>query len=378
MVELADIVGQGEAVAILTRATEGDRRHHAFLFAGPEGVGRRTTATAFAKGLLCTGSPTTAGASLFGEPAPRASGACGACPDCRMFDAGSHPDFHMVYKELARYHDDEKVRDSVMQELGIAVIRKFLLSAAALKPARGKGKVFVVREADLLSDEAQNAMLKTLEEPPAGVTIILICRRPEELLATTRSRCSLVRFAPLPREFVRQKLVEAGLEEVECAFWSAFTDGSVGRALRMASAGLYQIKRDVLTRLAGNEADLGEHLTKVADELSDWAVGQAKELDGAVLSKNLALRQGAGMLLELVAGGFADALTLATGADRPLAHPDQQEVAQSLARRFRLEQLAEVIEGLSRLEQILWRNVNAKILWDNVAISCASAAPLGL
>ncbi|MCY2930317.1 MAG: hypothetical protein NTV86_12625 [Planctomycetota bacterium] len=123
---------------------------------------------------------------------------------------------------------------------------------------------------------------------------------------------------------------------------------------------------------------LGEHLTKVAEGLSDWAVAQAKDADGAALSKNLALRQGAGMLLELVAGAFADALTLATGADRPLAHPDQAEVARTLAGRFRLEQLAEVIEGLSRLEQVLWRNVNAKILWDNVAISCASAAPLGL
>ncbi|MCY2930316.1 MAG: hypothetical protein NTV86_12620 [Planctomycetota bacterium] len=235
MVELTDIVGQPEAVTTLTRALSGERRHHAFLFAGPDGVGRRTTAAAFAKALLCSGGAAP-GASLFGGAEPAAAGACGACPDCRMFDAGSHPDFHMVYKELARYHDDESVRGSVMQELSIAVIRQFLLAAASLKPSRKKGKVFVVREADLLSDEAQNAMLKTLEEPPPGVTIILICRRPEELLATTRSRCSLVRFGPLPREFVREKLVEAGLEEAECAFWSAFTDGSVGRALRMAWA----------------------------------------------------------------------------------------------------------------------------------------------
>ena len=377
MVELTDIVGQPEAVTILTRAMAGQRQHHAFLFAGPEGVGRRTTATAFAKALLCSGAEAP-GASLFGGQEPPAPGACGSCPDCRMFDAGSHPDFHMVYKELARYHDDEKVRDSVMQELGIAVIRKFLIAAASLKPARAKGKVFVVREADLLSDEAQNSLLKTLEEPPAGVTIILICRRAEELLATTQSRCSLVRFGPLPREFVRERLAQTGLEERECAFWSAFTAGSVGRAIRMASAGLYEIKREVLSRVAGHDPELGDHLTKVAEGLSEWAVARAKEEDGAVLSKNLALRQGAGMLLELVAGAFSDALTLATGADRPLVHPDQQDVAEALSRRFRLEQLAEVIEGLSQLEQVLWRNVNAKILWDNVAISCASAAPLGL
>jgi len=376
MVELRDIVGQPEAVAMLTQALTGGRRHHAFLFAGPEGVGRRTTAVAFAKALLCGGSGPAA-SSLFAAATPAVDGACGACPDCRMFHAGSHPDFHMVYKELARYHDDEKVRKAVMQELGIGVIRQFLIAAAGLTPTRGRGKVFVVREADLMSQEAQNSLLKTLEEPPSGATIILICRRPEELLPTTRSRCALVRFGPLPRQFVRAQLAEAGLEERECAFWSAFTEGSVGRALGMAAAGLYEIKRDVLARIAANDAQLGEHLTKVSEGLSEAAVAAvAKEADGAALAKTLAVRRAAGDILELIAGAFADALTLASGADRPLVHPDQQDVTEALAGRFGLAPLAEIVEQLSRLEQLLWRNVSPKIVWDNVAITCASAAPL--
>jgi hypothetical protein len=115
----------------------------------------------------------------------------------------------------------------------------------------------------------------------------------------------------------------------------------------------------------------------VSEGLSEAAVAAvAKEADGAALAKTLAVRRAAGDILELIAGAFADALTLASGADRPLVHPDQQDVTEALAGRFGLAPLAEIVEQLSRLEQLLWRNVSPKIVWDNVAITCASAAPL--
>ncbi len=203
MVELQDIVGQDAAIGRLQKAWQADRLPHAILLTGPEGVGRRTTATAFAKVLLCEKTCCRSDVGLSASASrtvPLETSyvqACGTCDDCRMMVADAHPDFQIVYKELARYHDNASVRARVMQDLGIDVIRRFLIEPSYRSPVRGRGKVFIVREAELMSIAAQNALLKTLEEPPVGVTILLITTRPEQLLPTTLSRCWQIRFGRL-------------------------------------------------------------------------------------------------------------------------------------------------------------------------------------
>lgn len=371
MLNLDNIIGQDSAVNRLQANLAADRLPHAFLFAGPDGVGRQTTATALAGMLLCE-SPAT---NLVGRKA-----ACGACESCRMFLAGSHPDFQLVYKELARFHDDAAVRARVMQDLGIDVIRSFLIAPSGRSSTRGRGKVFVVLEADLLSIAAQNSLLKTLEEPPAGVTIILVCRRPEQLLPTTRSRCSLIRFGPLPREFVTGKLAEADVDPAEAEFWASLTDGSVGRALERARAGLYEVKCTIVEGLANlpaaGDAKFAEQLAKTTDTLAEADVKRAKKQDDANLSKTLAVRRASGAMLEIIAAVYRDALTCATQADRAIVHSDQTAAVRKIAERFTPVEFAEILEQLSRYERLLWRNVNPKTVWDNVVITCATAAPL--
>ncbi len=384
MPELLDIVGQDSAVVQLQRGLVGDRRPHAYLFAGPAGVGRRSTAVAMARTLLCEEPQERPNAGRFGELEANfpLRQACGACESCRMMGAGSHPDFHLVYKELARYHDDSDVRNRVMQGLGIGVIQSFLIAPAYRRAGQGRGKVFLVLESELMTDAAQNCLLKTLEEPPAGVTIVLVCRDPQRMLPTTLSRCCTVRFGPLPREFVRERLTAGGMGAEEADFWAAFTDGSIGRATRLADQGMYEIKRDLLDRLAklapGSQSELGDHLIKTNDKLAAEALAEARKDDGALLAKNLATRQATGVVLELITSAFRDAIALATGAERALVHADQRPAAAALAGRFAPAQLAEIIEQLCEYERLLWRNVNPKTVWDNVAITCASAAPLRL
>ncbi|HAU38332.1 MAG TPA: hypothetical protein DCX07_11550 [Phycisphaerales bacterium] len=373
MIECSDIVGQDEAVARIQRAMSQSRMPHAYLFAGPDGVGRRTTAIALARTLLCPQPVSVAAGRSFRQ-------ACGKCPDCRMVEAGSHPDFHPVYKELAAYHDDSEVRDRVMQSLSIGVIQQFLIDAVGRSSTRGRGKVFVVEEAELMTHEAQNALLKTLEEPPPGVTIILICEKPEELLPTTLSRCSLVRFSLLPREFVAGKLAEAGVAADEARFWAAFTQGSVGRAMALSGAGMYEVKREVLSRLAGlppaGDVELGEQLAERSDKLAETAVAASRKAEGPTLAKTLASRQSAGTMLELIASAYRDALALRTGAELEIIHADQRRQLDSLATRFTPEQLAGIIESLSECERLLWRNVNPRIVWDNAVLACASGTAL--
>jgi DNA polymerase-3 subunit delta' len=370
-VGLTEIVGQASAVSRLQRMLAGGRMPHALLFFGPRGVGRRTTAEALARTLLCAKPDKT----------PEGLRACGACESCRLAAGGSHPDLHPVYKELARYHDDPAVRNRVMQDLGIAVIRSFLIAPAMQGATLGRGKVFLVREADRMSIPAQNALLKTLEEPPAGVTIILLARQAEQMLPTTRSRCASVRFGPLPAEFVRERLQAAAVAAEEAEFWSRFTEGSIGRALELHGLGLYEVQRDLTGRLAalatGGEDGLGEHLADLQEKLSGEFVRRAREADGGELSRTLAGRQAAAALLELVASVYRDAMAVACGAETPPIHADDPRAIETVAERFPADQLAEILEQLTRFEGLLWRNVNAKLLWDNLAITCESAAPLG-
>ena len=384
MTELLDIIGQDEAVAALQRGLGGQRRAHAMLLAGPSGVGRRTTAVALARTLLCEEPPTQPNAGRFGQLPDEfpLRQACGVCESCAMQAAGSHPDFQFVYKELARYHEDADVRSRKTQALGIPVIRSFLIDPAGRRASRGRGKVFVVLESELLSIAAQNALLKTLEEPPDGVTILLVCRHPDRMLPTTLSRCWLVRFGPLPAAFVRTKLVESGLTRAEAAFWAAFTDGSIGWAAKLAAQGMYEVKCDLVDRLTqpggSAAAALADHLVKLTDRLAAQIVAEVKQTHGAELAKTVATRRASGDVLRLIGSVYRDAMSLAAGADRPLVHADQQQAPAALAGRFSLTQLAEIIEQLSEFERLLWRNVSPKTVWDNVVITCASAAPLRL
>jgi len=374
MAELRDIIGQEQAISRLGRYLRSGMMPHAMLFAGPAGVGRRTTAVALARMLLCEGRED--------ESVPfETKASCGKCEACRMMTAGSHPDFHLIYKELARYHEDPKVRSRVMQDLGIPVIRSFLIAPASRSAARGRGKVFVVLEAELLSIPAQNALLKTLEEPPEGTTIILVCSKPDRLLATTLSRCAMLRFSLLPHEFVSDKLKEAGVEEAEARFWAAFTDGSIGRGLSLARQGMYELKRKFVDALAaqppGGDSSLSEQMHNAAEKLAKKETAEVKKADdGAEMSKELASRRAIGAMLELIASAYRDAMALAAGADRPLVNNDQRPAVEAIAAIFRPEQIAEIIQSLSRSEQLLWRNANRKIVWDNVVISCATATPL--
>ncbi|MCL2701811.1 MAG: hypothetical protein FWE88_09005 [Phycisphaerae bacterium] len=382
MVNLTDIVGQDPVLEQLFKGLGGIRRPHAYIFAGPAGVGRRTTALALARTLLCHQPVTVVNGTWFPHlpadmPLPRA---CGQCPDCRMMaDNAAHGDFHLIYKELAAFHNDPAVRSRVMQDLSIDVIRSFLIEPAWRSASRGRGRVFVIKQAELMSNVAQNALLKTLEEPPPGVTIILLAEQPEQLLPTTLSRCRLLRFGLLPRAFVRDKLVEQSLPPAQAEFWADFTDGAIGKAMAFHKLDLYETKRELLDHVAAmnraGDAELGERLAKLSEKLADTIAKNSRQ-GQTEMSKTLAVRTAAGMLMELLASFFRDALTLAAGADRPLANRDQRLALNALTARMDRLSLVGAIEQLSELESLLWRNVNPKTIWDNVVITCASAPPL--
>jgi DNA polymerase-3 subunit delta' len=220
---LATVVAQPTAVGTLRRALAGGRVHHAYLFDGPDGVGKETAAFGLAQALVCERRSA-------GE-----SDACGQCHACARAVPRApttrpvHPDVVVLERGL---YDPATIgrRTPEAQEISIDQVRTLVLARAAFPPHEGRAKVFVVRRAEELSISAANALLKTLEEPGARTHFVLLSATPDVLLPTIRSRTQRVRFAPLPDAVVAELLVARGVEPARAAEIASLAGGSMAAA----------------------------------------------------------------------------------------------------------------------------------------------------
>lgn len=348
-VPLASILGQDRALAALDAALRTGRLHHAWIFHGPPGVGKFTTALAFAAVLL---DPTTA-AGLSGavEPDPESQVQ-------RLLAAGTHPDLHIITKELSLFSADPDVRKSKQITIPKDVIDTHLLQPAALAPTLRHArpprasKVFIIDEAELLDRSpgnapTQNAILKTLEEPPPGTVIILVTSSEDRLLPTIRSRCQRVGFGPLEPEVMKRWLAKRGpeLEPRERDWLIGFSDGSPGVLLAAIEGGFYGWAQELEPMLASTqrgayEPDLGPAMARLAD---DWAKAwvEAHEL----ASKESANRAGARWMFRLLSARLRPGLRHAETA--PL-HAEALELVRRAERLLDSSvQLGFVMESLS-------------------------------
>ncbi|MBI4730306.1 MAG: DNA polymerase III subunit delta' [Acidobacteria bacterium] len=195
------LVGQEAVVRALRAAAEQDALGHAYLFAGPQGVGRMPAAFALAASANCP------------------ERGCGACPVCRKVLRRAHPDVHLVAPEGA--------------QILVGQVRA-VREEAFRSPIEGRTKVFVVEDAERMNAAAANALLKVLEEPPAGVLFVLITEAPEDLPPTVASRCRRLDFAPLGSAQVREVLAGHHGIDPDLAEWAGRVAGNLARALRLA------------------------------------------------------------------------------------------------------------------------------------------------
>ncbi len=240
---MLNVQSQPRPIAQLQRALHAGRLASTWIFAGPEGVGKFKLAVELAKTRLCDNPqqktndnaiPTLPNDFPLTLP-------CNACESCRAIDVNNHPDLHIVTKELIRYHD--KTGKSKGTTLSIDVIRGEITGDPSenkeakiyKRSFRGKGKFFLIDQADLMEAPAQNALLKTLEEPPLESYLILITTSPQELLSTIRSRAQLVSFQELPDEIIIPHLIGAGMNNEDAALLARLARGSLGRALLWAN-----------------------------------------------------------------------------------------------------------------------------------------------
>lgn len=301
------VIGQDAAVDTLRAAVNAGRVHHAWVFAGPAGVGKRTAAVAFAALLL---DPTT-DAGLDGVPRPEPDS-----PTQRLVAAGTHPDLHIITKELAAYADDARVRRSKQRTIAKDVLVERLIKPVGLAPSLSTAsiaaKVFIIDEAELMDASpnnapTQNAILKTLEEPPEGSVIILVAAQEHRLLPTIRSRCQRVAFTPLNHDDMQRWLDLAKLSPTptQRAWIDRYAHGSPGKAALAIQTGLADWPAALAPGFAAIRQrrfhpDLPALLAKLID---DWAAESVKagERAGQNPSKEAANHAATTHLLDMLA-----------------------------------------------------------------------------
>ncbi|MGQ0627901.1 MAG: hypothetical protein ACT4PL_07350 [Phycisphaerales bacterium] len=278
VLDLGGVQGQARAISVLRTAIGSGRIHHAWIFHGPAGVGKFTTACAFA-------------AEVLGVPPARLR---------------AHPDFHVVRKELALISRVPEVRRRKLTNIPRDVLLEFLVEPLTLfahQPGAGPvKKVFVVDEAEMLDVSGQNTLLKALEEPPAGSLIILVTNDEMVCLPTIRSRAHRVGFQTLDRESMARWVSGAGvrMDPVRREWLITAADGSPGAFMNAAASGLYEWHEALEPKLAQADRgtppfDLGSAMAALVDTR---AAATAKETANG--SKEVANRMWARRMFEFL------------------------------------------------------------------------------
>ncbi len=384
----ADLVGQEAVVAQLRAATAGAARlragepeqgggmTHAWLFTGPPGSGRSIAAKAFAAALQCaTGD------------------GCGHCQECMQALAGAHPDVALIVPEGL--------------SIGVKDARRIILRSAHA-PTRGRWQVTLIEDADRLTDDASNALLKALEEPPPHSVLLLSAPSAEDLLPTIRSRCRLARLRTPPAEAVARVLVERdGVDPAMAAFAAQAAQGHIGRAKRLATdEEARRERRDVLS-LPRSLQGVGSALSAAAD-LVDAAKAEAVRLTtgrdaaereslstalgvGATGKGVTGARGSAGALKELektqksrgtrtqrdaldralvdLAAFYRDVLQLQLGTGTPLVHADLRDQAATIARATSAASTLRRIDAVLACREALDANVAPLLAVEAMALA---------
>ena len=247
------LVGQAEVVALLRRTAAAaavpgaGTMTHSWLFTGPPGSGRSVAARAFAAALQC------------------AEGGCGECHECHTALTGAHADVEIVTPSGLSY--------------GVAETRE-LVTRAALAPTRGRWQVTIVEDADRFTEQALNALLKSIEEPPSRAVWLLCAPSSEDLLPTIRSRCRLVTLRIPKYDEIADHLEREGMDRAVAAFAARAAQGHVGRARRLAGDDEAQRRRREVLELPAQVATVGGCFTAAAN-----LVDAAKEEAGSIVQQ---------------------------------------------------------------------------------------------
>jgi DNA polymerase-3 subunit delta' len=330
-----DVIGHRRLVGLLARAVQRESLPPSLILAGPDGVGKRLVAISTAQAFNCR-TPTT-----FQE----GTDGCGRCATCTRIARAVHPDVLVVEPGDNGSIRIEQVRD--------------IIDRSTFRPFEGRRRVVIVDRADALVPPAQNALLKTLEEPPSSSVFLLVTSKPDLLLPTVRSRCPRLTFRPLAADEVAGALMKQGRNEAEAVAVAATADGSVGHALAASGPDLVGA-RDVAARVLAHAAtseDPRRRLESSRDLLEKTGAGGAAD------------REQLAMHLRVMASLVRDVELLSTSADRAApANPDVEPALDRLA-AYRGDRGIRAFTAIDQALAALERNAGVKVVADWVMLN---------
>ncbi|MCS6888693.1 DNA polymerase III subunit delta' [Chloroflexus sp.] len=338
-----NIYGHEWAIEQLRSNIRANRVAHAYLFAGPPGIGKSLLALRMAQALTCE--------QQTGDP-------CLQCRSCRRIERGNHPDVRVagMATQAAAAKADEAARQ---KELKIATIREWQRDLA-LRPYEAARRVLILHDAERLSEEAANAMLKTLEEPPDYATLLLVAHS-SELLPTIVSRCRVLRLRPLPREQVVAALQAHGASPALAAELAAWSGGRVGWAINLLADPAAQAARreQIAELIALSTQDLNAGLR--------WAEQRSKEYRAGEQETALAW-------LEVWQSWWRDVVYVAAGCDEAVTNVDRRAELAATAQRVTLAAAFAFLQQLIAAGQQLRENVNPQLAFEHLVLHLPRAA----
>jgi len=328
------IVGQSRAVSLLQRSLEQGAISHAYLLVGPPHVGKMTLALDLARVVNCRGD----------EPP------CGSCDACQKITSGNHADVQVVGLNSAGNSSDK-----LRTEIGIDQIRE-IQHSSSLPPFEGRYKVFIIDGAELMSTEAANCLLKTLEEPPAGVIFVLLTANESVLPATVVSRCQRLELRPLATSQVGVALVKRwGVEAQKAGLLARLSHGALGWAISAADDdSLLEQRSQRLDKLLDiTSADYEERFDYV-NQLIAW-FSQSRSLVQEVL--------------DLWLDWWRDLLLVKLGCGDGITNIDRQDRLVSLAQGYSLAETRAFISSIKSAGEQLRQNANPRLVLEVLMLS---------
>jgi DNA polymerase III subunit delta' len=331
-----DCIGHQQSIAFLQAAVTHERLAHAYLFHGEGAIGKRLTATRLAQAFNC-------------ERPPKATGldSCGTCRSCRQIDARTHPDFFVI----------EPDPEQATQQIKIEQVRE-IEHQIMYRPLIGERKICLIDDADRMTIGAANALLKTLEEPPAHSLFFLISSRPSALPSTIRSRCQALRFTTPARTQIEAALIlNREISPTDARFLAIVSEGRLGQALT---------------------ADVKDTRTR-QQEVMDLVHPQSLQSIGSILSSAEAIAKAdrAQDMLAWLARWIRDLVLLQIGGDRDqLLYLDDLTMLETYAQQADTDSLLSLLREIELTEQRATRHLNLHMALEMILLRLRDALAL--